>query len=261
LETYGSENPDSFDVKTFIGNLTLKLQNAGREIIDVEAGHYDVILSPRCIGEYVNYLQGAMSAESLDQKMSFFEDKLDTQVFPANITLVDDPHYPDIINFDYNNDGHIYKKLTLVEKGILRNFFVGNYYAHKTGMKKNGNIGACMVLETGDKALEEMISGIKRGLYVSSLHYMNYINYKETSVTGLTRDGTFLIEDGKLTNVVNNLRFTERLARILENIVEIENKSYTIPISDNYDEFSINTNRMPHVKVTGFQISSSTKTI
>jgi PmbA protein len=261
LETYGSENPDSFDVSTFISNLVLKLQNAGKEIVDVEAGHYDVILSPRCIGEYIGYLQGAMSAESLDQKMSFFEGKLDKKVFPESITLTDDPHYPDMINFDYNGDGHIYRKLTLIEKGVFRNFFVNNYYAHKTGMKKNGNIGACMVLETGDKSLEQMISGIKRGLYISSLHYMNFINYKETSVTGLTRDGTFLIEDGKLTNVVNNLRFTERLARILENIVEIENKSYTIPMSENYDEFSIATTRMPHVKVTGFQISSSTKTI
>jgi PmbA protein len=261
LETYGSENPDSFDVDTFIRNLTLKLTNAGKNIIDVEPGHYDVILSPRCIGEYIGYLQGAMSAESLDQKMSYFEDKLDTQVFPKSITLADDPHYPDMINFDYNGDGHIYRKLTLIENGIFRNFFVSNYYAHKTGMKKNGNVGACMVLSTGDKSLEQMIGGIKKGLYISSLHYMNFINYKETSVTGLTRDGTFLIENGKLTNVVNNLRFTERLARIIENIVEIENKSYTIPISDNYDEFSIMTTRMPHVKVTGYQISSSTKTI
>jgi PmbA protein len=261
LETYGSENPDSFDVKAFIGNLTLKLKNAQRDIIDVDAGHYDVILSPRCIGEFINYLLGAMTAQSLDQQMSFFEDKLNKQVFPTSITLVDDPHYPDIINFDYNNDGHIYRKLSLIDKGIFRNFMVGNYYAHKTGIKKNGNVGACIVLETGDKSLEDMIGGIKKGLYISSLHYMNYINFKETSVTGLTRDGTFLIEDGKLSNVVNNLRYTELLSRILENVVEIENKSYTIPVSDNYDEFSIAANRMPHVKVTGFHISSSTKTI
>jgi PmbA protein len=261
LETYGSENPDSFDVTSFINNLILKLKNAGQEIIDVDPDNYDVILSPRCIGEFIGYLSSGMSAESLDQKMSFFEDKIDTQVFPQLVTLVDDPHYPGMINFDYNDEGHIYKKLTLVEKGIFRNFFASNYYALKTGLKKNGNPGACMILETGDKSLDEMIGGIKKGLYISSLHYMNFINYKETSVTGLTRDGTFLIENGKLTNVVNNLRFTERLARILENIVEIENKSYTIPISENYDEFSISSTRMPHVKVTGFQISSSTKTI
>ncbi len=261
LETYGSENPDTFDVQAFIDKLTLKLTNAERDVVDVEAGHYDVILSPRCIGEYINYLSSSMTAHNLDQKTSYFEDKLDQQIFPTNVTLSDDPHYPEMINFDYNNEGHIYKKLTLIEKGIFRNFMVDNYYAHKTGMTKNGNSGDCLVLSTGDKSLEEMIGSIKKGLYISSLHYMNFINYKETSVTGLTRDGTFLIEDGKLTNVVNNLRFTERLARIIESIVEIENTSYTIPISDNYDEFSINTIRMPHVKVSGFQISSSTKTI
>ncbi|MCB5248105.1 MAG: metallopeptidase TldD-related protein, partial [Candidatus Cloacimonadales bacterium] len=84
---------------------------------------------------------------------------------------------------------------------------------------------------------------------------------RETSLTGLTRDGTFLIVDGKIKAVVNNLRFTERIARILENVVALENKAYTIPFSDNYDSFSISTTKAPHAKISGFNISSSTKTI
>ncbi|HNX01944.1 MAG TPA: metallopeptidase TldD-related protein, partial [Candidatus Cloacimonadota bacterium] len=137
LETYGSEDPDAFNVDAFISSLTLKLKNAQQEVIDVEPGNYEVILAPRCIGEFINYLLGSMSASSLDHKMSYFEDKIDKQVFPSIITLVDDPHYPGIINFDYNYDGHIYKKLTLIDKGIFRNFFVNNYFANKLGMKKN----------------------------------------------------------------------------------------------------------------------------
>ena len=60
---------------------------------------------------------------------------------------------------------------------------------------------------------------------------MNFINSRETSLTGLTRDGTFLIEDGKISKVVNNLRFTERIERILNNVLELENRCHTIPFS------------------------------
>ena len=72
---------------------------------------------------------------------------------------------------------------------------------------------------------------------------------------------TILIEDGKITKVVNNLRFTENISDIIKGITEIENKSYTIPYSSNYGEFGIYSARMPHVKVNGFKISSSTKTV
>ena len=105
-----------------------------------------------------------------------------------------------------------------------------------------------------------MISSIKHGLYISSLHYMNFINMRDTSLTGLTRDGTFLIEDGKITKVVNNLRFTEHISDIMNNVTALENKDYTIPFSSNYGAFSINTAKH-HAKIKEFFISSSTKTI
>jgi predicted Zn-dependent protease len=116
-------------------------------------------------------------------------------------------------------------------------------------------------MQTGENTLKEMISGIKKGLYVSSFHYMNFINPRETSVTGLTRDGTFLIEDGKITRVVNNLRFTEKITDVINNITMNENKSHTFPMSDNYGSFNIHAFSMPHIKVKEFYISSSTRTV
>jgi len=70
-----------------------------------------------------------------------------------------------------------------------------------------------------------------------------------------------LIEDGKLTKIVNNLRFTEKISHIINNITDIENQAYTVPYSSNYGEFGIESVRMPHVKVSGFKISSSTKKV
>ena len=261
LEAYGGENFRTFNLEQFTENLVTKVKAATEKIVDVEPGEYEVILAPRCIGDYFLYLESSMTARSLDTKMSFFEDKLGKKVFPENITLTDNPQHPDLINFDYNSDGHIYKKNHLIDKGVFKNFMVDNYYGRKLKMKKNGADGECLIMETGNKTKEELIGSIKKGLYISSLHYMNFINRKETSVTGLTRDGTFLIENGKITKVVNNLRFTEKITDVVKGITEIENRSYTIPYSSNYGEFGIYSGKMPHVKVKGFKISSSTRTV
>ena len=261
LETFGCENLESLDLEKFKNNLVKKVQAATQEIVDVEPGEYEVILAPRCIGEFIAYLTGSMTARSLDHKNSFFDGKENKTIFPENVTLVDDPAQADMMNFDYNHDGHIYKKTTLIEKGAFKQYLVDNYYGRKLNMVKNGAEGDALYLHPGTKKLDEMIGSVKKGLYVSSLHYMNFINHKESSVTGLTRDGTFLIEDGKLTKVVNNLRYTEKISDVLKSITELEDQTYTIPFSDNYGEFGISSLRMPHVKVTGFKISSSTKTI
>ncbi len=261
LEAYGGERFENFNEEEFTSNLVGKVKAATGEVVDVESGEYEVVLAPRCIGDYLLYLESSIYVRSLDSKQSYFEGKIDQKVFPENVTITDDPNHPDLINFDYNGDGHIYKKLPIIEKGVFKNFFVDNYYGRKLKMDKNGAEGEALVMETGDKELSEMIGSVKKGLYISSLHYMNFINRRETSITGLTRDGTFLIEDGKITKVVNNLRFTENISDIIKGITDIENKSYTIPYSSNYGEFGIYSSRMPHVKVNGFKISSSTKTV
>lgn len=261
LEVYGGERFETFDEIQFRSELIQKVKAATGEVVDVSPGEYEVVLAPRCIGEYFMYLESSMTARSLDSKQSYFEEKIDKKIFSEIVTLVDDPHNPELINFDYNHDGHVYNKLPIIKDGVFKNYFVDNYYGRKLKMKKNGAEGAALVMQTGDQELGAMIKSIKKGLYISSLHYMNFINRKETSVTGLTRDGTFLIEDGKITKVVNNLRFTENISDIIKGISEIENRSYIIPYSSNYGEFTIQSAKMPHVKVDGFKISSSTKTV
>ncbi|MBW6515236.1 MAG: TldD/PmbA family protein [Candidatus Cloacimonetes bacterium] len=262
IESFGSEDITAFDLDLFISQLSAKVERATKDIIDVEPDHYEVILAPRCIGEFQAYLVGAcMSAYAYDRKVSYFEDKLNQRVFPDNINVADDPDYPGIINYEYNSEGHIYRRLDVIENGVFKNFLVDNYYSHKTGLAKNGAEANCLVMREGDKKLSDMIKGVKKGLYISNLHYMNFINRKETSVTGLTRDGTFLIENGELKNVVNNLRYTVKIVDVINKITEIEDKLSLVPASENYGEFGINSYAMPHVKVSAFKITSSTKTI
>ncbi|MFA7057605.1 MAG: metallopeptidase TldD-related protein [Candidatus Cloacimonadales bacterium] len=261
LESLGGEQLSSLNFDAALTSFEKKLIAGQAEVVDLDPGHYEVVLAPRCIGEYLSYLGSSFGASALDRKSSFFEGKENKQIFPKNITVYDDPHDSELVNFDYNGEGRKIEKLMLIENGVFKNYLVDNYYGNKLGLPVNGNDGSCLVLKTGDKSLDQMISTVKKGIYISSLHYMNFINVKETSLTGLTRDGTFLIENGKITKVVNNLRFTEKISSIIENIVEIENSSVVVPNSSNYGAFSISSSKMPHVKVSKFHISSSTKTI
>lgn len=261
IESYGSENFSSFNEEEFIHNLTAKVKAAQNEIVDVEPGKYEVILAPRAIGMFWAFLSFGMHAKTLDAKMSFFENKENQKIFPENINLEDDPHNSDLVNFNYDSNGHIYNSLSLIENGVFKNFMVDNYYGRKLNKEINGAEGSALVMKTGKTNLADMIKSIDKGLFISNLHYMNFINFKETSVTGLTRDGTFLIENGKITKVVNNLRYTEKISDIINSITAIEANSYPIPSSSNYDTFSINSFKMPHVKVEDFKISSSTNKI
>jgi PmbA protein len=261
METYGGDDFVYFDETDFTQRLLKKIQYCSAEVIDVEPGYYDVILAPRCLAEYVQYLSYGMSARAVDQHSSYFEGRTGEKLFPELISISDDPGDPEMIRMDYGSAGHIYRYLSLIENGVFRNFFCDNYYSHKTGLPKNGNTASCLKIAPGDKLLDEMIKGVKRGLYISSLHYMNFINPKETSLTGLTRDGTFLIENGEITKVVNSLRFTERIERILNNVLALENRCYTIPFSGNYESFDIETVKAPHALVRDFNVTSSTHTI
>lgn len=258
LETFGGEDFAYFNKDEFTARLLNKVQLCSNPVVDIEPGHYEVILAPRCLAEFTSYLAYGMSARALDQRSSFFEDKLDTQVFPEMINITDDPHDPELIHRDYGSGGKLYRPLKLVDKGVFRAFMCDNYYHHKTGLPNNGNTASCLVIGTGDQSLEEMISKVKNGLYISSLHYMNFINPKETSLTGLTRDGTFLIKDGKIVNAVVNLRFTEKIERIISSVMALENRSYAVPFSENYHIFDIETIKAPHALVSAFNITSST---
>jgi len=262
LECFGGEDFNRFYTVKMIDSLLEKARLAKGGITDIEAGEYEVILAPRCIGDLLRmYAWSSLSASAVNMENTDLLGKEGQQIYPDFFTLTDSPSHPDVVKVEYNNDGHLLDELLIFENGVFRNFFVDNYYSHKLNMEENGNNGDCLVMKTGNSTLDDMIKNIKKGLYISSLHYVNFINPKDTSLTGLTRDGTFMIVDGKIEKIVYNLRFTEKISKIINNIVAIENKTHIFPISENYGTFSISTCSMPHIKVNNFHITSSTKTI
>jgi len=262
LSCNGGENFSDSDITILKTDLLEKCKQSLTEVIDLPSGNYEVILAPRCIGDFLAYYKYSnLRVSSVDRQETELEGKIGEQVFPEFFSLYDSPQHRHVVTSDYGSNGRLIKELPLFEKGVFKNFLVDFYYGNKLNYEINGNTGSCLVMSTGDTKLEDMIKGVKKGLYISSFHYMNFINPRETSITGLTRDGTFLIEDGKITKVVNNLRFTEKITDVIRNIESIEDKASVFPMSDNYGTFSISAYSMPHVKIKQFYISSSTKTV
>ncbi len=262
INSFGGTSLDSFSTEQFVADLVRKIEWATLPVTDVDPGDYTVVLAPHAVHTFLSYLLSGASGEALDNGTSFFEGKEGKEIFPSSVFVASRPDHPRLVAFPYNGDGHIARPLSFIDKGIFRDFVMNHYYAHKLNRPKNGSVGiAALVMEPGDRSLDEMIASVERGLYISNLHYMNFINRKETSVTGVTRDGTFLIEKGKIVKVVNNLRYTVKISSVFENLAAIENAQQVVPTSDNYFEFDISAGLVPHILTKNFKISSSTRTI
>ncbi len=262
INSFGGTSLDRFDPAAFMAELARKMKWATLPVTDVDPGDYTVILAPHAVYSFLTALFSGAYGPALDNGTSFFEGKEGKPVFPESVTVASRPDHSRLIPFPYNGDGHIARPLSFIDKGIFRDFVMNHYYAHKLNRPKNGSVGvSALVMEPGNGSLEQMIGGVERGLYIGNLHYMNFINRKETSVTGLTRDGTFLIEKGKIVKVVNNLRYTVKISSVFEGIAAVENGQQVVPNSDNYFEFDISAGLVPHILTKGFKISSSTRTI
>ena len=261
VEKYGSSDFNSFDLDNFTNNLIEKIKSAQQDIVDVIPGVYTTILSPYATVQFLQYFLYNAMGRTLYSKQSFLEGKLNKKIFPDLISLYDNPYSERLISYPYNEDGRLLNKLPIIENGVLKNFLIDKYFSSILDMPITGNQLSNIEMLSGNNSLQEMIESVENGLYISNIHYMNFINFKETSVTGLTRDGTFLIKNGKLSKVVNNLRFTLKISELFENVTMVENKNYPVPYSTNYNYFEIYSSLVPHIKTEKFHITSSTKTI
>jgi len=128
--------------------------------------------------------------------------------------------------FDY--EGVPKEKVMLIENGIAKGVVYDSYTAGIEGIKSTGHglpapnsfgpIPLNMFMKEGDSSIEEMIASTQRGVYVTRFHYTNVVEPMTTTITGLTRDGTFLIENGKITKAVKNLRFTNSVLDALSKV-------------------------------------------
>ncbi len=227
--------------------------------IELPPGEYRVILEPAAVAELLDFaVYMGFGAQSYLDGRSFLVGKLGKRVFDEKITVVDTPFneiYPGQ-PFDY--EGMPREELILVENGVAKALAHDRITARKMGTRSTGHslpqpntwgpIPFNAMLLAGKSSLEDMISSTEHGLLVTHFHYTNVIEPRKLVLTGMTRDGLFLVENGKITGAVKNLRFTESLVRAFNEVEMVGDKL-------EFDGFVIT----PALKLTRFRFSSGTE--
>jgi predicted Zn-dependent protease len=206
----------------------------GKDPQSIEPGEYDVILLPYAAGdlaESLGYL--GLGALSVQEGRSFME--FGEPIVGENITIWDDGLDPRGLPQSFDPEGVPKQRVDMIVNGVGKAVVYDSYTAKKEGRESTGHatggVGTYgpmpmnMFMQPGDASIEEMIASTKRGILVTRFHYTNVIHPVLTLITGMTRDGTFLIEDGRITKPLKNLRFTDSVLERLSNVEMISRET------------------------------------
>jgi predicted Zn-dependent protease len=227
----------------------------------VDPGAWSVILEPPATAELLSYLLGHFSAQSFEEGSSFFSEGFDSVRLGENVTIHDDFAHPLSPSMPFDFEGHPTQQLALVEAGRVRDIVTDSYWAHKLDRPNTGHALPApnsdgpqprnVVVAPGAKSVDQLISETKRGLLVSRFWYIRTVDQKHAIVTGMTRDGTYLIEDGKLAGGVRNLRFNQSIPEALQHC----EFASTLKRSSSYSYSMV----VPTMKIDGFNFTSTTE--
>ena len=189
----------------------------------LDPGKYTVVLEPTAVSDLAQLI--GFNARAAEEGRSYLSKKgggthLGEKLFPESITLRTDP-------FDKRNrallvdaGGLPAAPVTWIEKGVVKNLSYDRYWAQQTGKQPTPSPSR-LILEGGTDSLDALIAGVERGLLVTRFWYLRSVNPQTLQYTGLTRDGLFQIENGKVTSPVVNFRFNESPLRMLRNVVKM----------------------------------------
>ncbi|PIQ83075.1 MAG: TldD protein, partial [Candidatus Omnitrophica bacterium CG11_big_fil_rev_8_21_14_0_20_64_10] len=201
---------------------------------DLKPGKFAVLLEPEAVAELMEWLSfTAFGARSLENRSSFLTDQMGKQVVGTNISIWDDGTDPAGLRVPFDPEGTPKRPVPLIEKGVARGVVSDHHYAKFSGGKSTGHAlpyddaeggpaPAHLFLAPGKTPAKEMLQTLDRGLWIARFHYVNgFLNPKTALMTGLTRDGTFQVKNGKVTGAVKNLRFTQSVVESLLKVVAL----------------------------------------
>lgn len=188
----------------------------------IEPGKYTVILEPLAASDIISNMFRGFDARSADEGRSFMSKKgggtrLGEQLFSEEVTIYSDPMNPELPSSTWNSDGLPLKKTVWVDKGVVKNLSYSRYWAKEKGVAPLP-FSRSMSFEGGTQSLEELIKGTEKGILVTRFWYIRSVDPQTLLLTGLTRDGTFYIENGQIKFPIKNFRFNESPVIMLNNV-------------------------------------------
>jgi len=210
-----------------IGNLDVKEAAAmavkkaldSRGARELPPGSYTTILEPQAVADLSGSLLVAANARPADEGRSVFaaaggKTRIGEKVFDGRVSLYTDPQHTVVPAAMYGEDGYPAAKAYLARNGVLESLSNSRYWAQQKG-RRPGPFLVNLIMDGENKPLSELIASTERGILVTRFWYVRPVDPQQGLVTGLTRDGSFYIEKGKIVHPVRNFRFNESLVRIL----------------------------------------------
>ncbi len=241
-----------------------------KDPVELPPGQYTTIFEPLAVSDIISYLAYyAFNGKTYEEGRSYLSGKLQTKVVDERITIIDDPFYRKGFPVSFDFEGIPKKKITLIKNGVAENIVYDSITAAMAKKKSTGHalmypnpfgpIPLHIVMKGGDSSIDEMIKNTKKGVLITRLHYTNVIDPYKLVFTGMTRDGTFLIEDGVITKGIKNLRFTDNIFDMLNRIEAISRKTELVADEPGYGGRSPHGMVVPALKIKDFNFTSATE--
>ena len=226
--------------------------------VEAPLGGVTVVLSPTAFGDLVSFATNMLNAKEIENGSSFAIDNIGRQLFSSCLTITDDYTNAQLLPLPFDADGVPRSRLPLIEGGVIKAVAYDKKHAAKHGVQSTGHAIAArwysgaiplhVVVECGQQTVEEIIASTEKGVFINEFHYTNFVNARNLQVTGLTRNGAFLIENGKITKPISTVRFTESLLDAFSNITAISNTRELVP--------DIGAMLVPAVRIENFHFTS-----
>ncbi|MGI9076261.1 MAG: TldD/PmbA family protein [Gemmatimonadaceae bacterium] len=223
----------------------------------IEPGRYTVVLEPTAVGNLVQLITFAANARQADEGRSFFTkpgggNKIGLKVVDERVTITSDPLDSEAYANTFTGEGLPASRIVWIENGLVRNLVYDRFWAQKQG-KTPTSLSGTIKMSGGTATTEEMIASTQRGILVTRFWYIRSVDPRSILYTGLTRDGTFLIENGKITRAVKNFRFNESPISMLNNLEEMGRPVRVSASEDGSPGFAV---VVPPIKVRNFNFTS-----
>lgn len=231
---------------------------------ELEPGVYEVVLEEYAVATALEYLSFiGFSALALEEDRSFME--IGKQVMGQNVSIWDDGNDPSGLPSPIDYEGVAKRRVDLVERGIARAVVHDAATAHRAGVRSTGHalpapnpwgpIALNLFMAPGDSSKEQMLADMKRGVWVTRFHYVNPVHPKKAILTGMTKDGTFLVENGRFVRPVLNFRFTQPMLEALSEIEAVSAETRLLP----GDDWVGGGTRVPALRIGKFAFTGVTR--